>query len=97
MTKDEWIWVAIRIFGVYLLVLAVISIPDAIGQIYAMIKLSGATESTHDLAKVSISLRDAALAKGVTAISQLILFSLASLYFLKYGKLIHKLAISENS
>ena len=28
MNKDEWIWVAIRIFGIYLLVLAIISIPE---------------------------------------------------------------------
>ena len=27
MSKQDWIWVAIRIFGIYLLVMAVIAIP----------------------------------------------------------------------
>ncbi|MEK6233403.1 MAG: hypothetical protein N2C14_01695 [Planctomycetales bacterium] len=30
MKKQDWIWVAIRIFGIYLLVLAVISLPKAL-------------------------------------------------------------------
>ena len=30
MTREDWIWVAIRIFGIYLLVLALVSIPDIV-------------------------------------------------------------------
>lgn len=97
MTKDEWIWVAIRIFGIYLLVLAVIAIPEAIGNMYAYIKMSFAIEDSSELAKLATSLRGAAIAKGFTAIAQLILFSLVSYYFLRHGKLIHRLASSENA
>ena len=32
MTKHDWIWVAIRIFGIYLLVLAIIAIPSLISS-----------------------------------------------------------------
>lgn len=97
MTKDEWIWVAIRIFGIYLFVLAVIAIPEAIGNTYAYIKMSFAVQDSSELPKLAISLREAAVAKGFTAIAQLILFSLVSYYFLRHGKLIHKLASSENA
>lgn len=97
MTKDEWIWVAIRIFGIYLLVLAVIAIPEAIGNIYAYIKMSFSIQDSTELAKLATSFKEAAIAKGFTAVSQLILFSIVSYYFLRHGKLIHKLASSENA
>ena len=97
MTKDEWIWVAIRIFGIYLLVLAVISIPEAIGHIYASLKISAASGEISEYAKMAVSFRDAAMAKGVTAVAQLLLFSSFSYYLLRHGKLIHKLASSENA
>ena len=31
MNKRDWIWVAIRIFGIYLLVLAVVALPKILG------------------------------------------------------------------
>jgi len=97
MTKDEWIWVSIRIFGIYLLVLAVISIPDAIGYIYAYLKIYVAANDIEGYAKMAMSMRDAAMSKGVTAIAQLFLFGSFSYYMLKHGKLIHKLASSEKA
>ena len=97
MTKDEWIWVAIRIFGIYLLVLAVIAIPEAIGNVYAHIKMSFTIQDSSDLPKLAISLKEAAIAKGSTAVAQFILFSMVSYYFLRHGKLIHKMASSDNA
>jgi hypothetical protein len=32
MTKDDWIWVAIRIFGIYLVVLAITSVPGIVNS-----------------------------------------------------------------
>lgn len=32
MTKQDWIWVAIRIFGIYLLVLAVTTVPRVVSS-----------------------------------------------------------------
>jgi hypothetical protein len=97
MTKDEWIWVAIRIFGIYLLVLSVIAIPEAIGNIYAYLKMSSAIQESAEFGKLATSLKEAAVAKGSTAVAQLILFSIISYYFLRHGKFIHKLASSERS
>ncbi|MEE2602742.1 MAG: hypothetical protein VX595_06720 [Pseudomonadota bacterium] len=97
MNKDEWIWVAIRIFGIYLLVLAIISIPEAIGAIYAHLNVADAANRSSELASVAGSLRKAAVSKGITAVSQLVLFSVASYYFICRGKLIHRLASRENA
>ncbi|WP_062814995.1 MULTISPECIES: hypothetical protein [unclassified Alcanivorax] len=95
MNKDEWIWVAIRIFGIYLLVLAIISIPEAIGAIYAHLNVADAASQSAEIASFADSLRKAALSKGITAISQLMLFSMASYYLICRGKLIHRLASRE--
>ena len=97
MSKNEWIWVAIRIFGIYLLVLAIISIPDAIGNIYALIQMADGAESYPELASMARSLNKAVVAKGTTATSQLVIFSIASYYFLRHGKAIHKMANHENA
>ena len=99
MTKDEWIWVAIRIFGIYLLVLAIIAIPEAIASIYGFLLLSG-LENAKELspgAEVTKTLREVGMAKGVKSICQLLIFSAISFYLLRYGKAIHKLASSENA
>jgi len=32
MKKQDWIWVAIRIFGIYLLVLAIVALPKVLGS-----------------------------------------------------------------
>jgi hypothetical protein len=32
MSKEDWIWVALRIFGIYLIVLATISIPEIVNS-----------------------------------------------------------------
>ena len=39
MTKEDWIWIAIRIFGIYLIVLAIISIPGVINSGFMTISL----------------------------------------------------------
>jgi hypothetical protein len=39
MTKEDWIWIAIRIFGIYLIVLAIISIPGIINSGFMTISL----------------------------------------------------------
>ena len=97
MSKSEWIWVAIRIFGIYLLVLAIISIPEAIGAVYAHLHLADAAGRSSDFASMADSFRKAAVSKGITALSQLILFSIAAYYFICRGKLIHYIASRENT
>ncbi|WP_409523682.1 hypothetical protein [Nitrincola sp. MINF-07-Sa-05] len=97
MSKSEWIWVAIRLFGIYLLVLAFISIPDAIGNIYALVYMLDTTGNSSDSASMVNSLRKSAKAAGSKATAQLVIFLVAAYYFLRHGKAIHKLANHEKN
>ena len=97
MNKSEWIWVAIRIFGIYLMVLAIIAVPDAIGNVYGLMHMADAVQKTGDFATMASSLQKAAMAKGTTAMAQIVIFSIASFYFLRHGKAIHNLASRENA
>ena len=97
MTKDEWIWVAIRIFGIYLLVLALIAIPDVIGNFYAASQLTEFSQSDDILAASAKSLKGASITKGFTALMKLFIFSIVGFYFIRHGKFLHRLASSENA
>ena len=99
MTKDEWIWVSIRIFGIFLLVLAIKAIPEAVAGVYVYAKISQATSPVpvDEMGKLALATRDAAMAGSVRAISSLIIYLPFSYYFIRHGKLLHKLASSENA
>ena len=97
MTKDEWIWVAIRIFGIYLLVLAIMALPETIGYVYASIQMNAVEAAGNDLMSLATSIRNTAMSKGLIAITQVIIFTAFSFYFLRHGKWLHKLASSENA
>ena len=101
MDKKDWIWVAIRIFGIYMLVLAVTGVPSLISSawmthaFWSLEKRRGPTLSEDDSNKV---LLDALLrAKGIYASSLLaqvvrvIVFTLIGVYLLKSGRLIFRL------
>lgn len=91
MTKDEWLWVAIRIAGLYLLVLALIAVPQAIATAYALGQLVLDAES-GETGRHLAAIKKAALGQGVKALSEMVLFTLAGLYLLRRGKLVHQLA-----
>ena len=97
MTKDEWIWVAIRIFGIYLVVLALRAIPDVIGSFYAASQLTEVLQSDDILATSAKAMKSASLTKGLTSVAKLLVFSLFGFYFIRHGKFLHRLASSEKA
>lgn len=97
MTKDEWIWVAIRIFGIFLLVLAIMAIPKAAGAIYGYVYLSAAVENSNELQTVISATQKAAMASGIRALTSVLLYFPLSYYFIKHGKWLHKVASNTNA
>lgn len=95
MTKSEWIWTAIRIFGIYLIVKAVVATPEALGAFYTFLTLPESGEGPA--LEVSAKLQRAVLHKGVVAICQAIIFFAVGLYMVSRGKLIHDLAVRESA
>jgi len=100
MNKEEWIWVAIRIFGIFLLVMAILSIPRAIASIhYASIfqSFSGSevASATNGTEKFAIKIFDAQRSHSIRSILEVIVYGLFGFYFMRGGKAIHKIICRE--
>lgn len=96
MNKDEWIWVAIKIFGIFLIVMAIIALPNAIASIYAYISMAPYadhynSEAANETSKLFNQFSKAQFAQGVKAIAQVLIYTGFGIYFIKSGKLIHNL------
>jgi hypothetical protein len=96
MTKNEWLWVSVRITGLAFLVMAVAAVPDAISGAYAAIQYgdiplgisSAGDTSLHNMVK-------AAKAFAIKSVIQASLYTIASFYFIKRGKLVHEILSKE--
>jgi len=96
MTKEDIMWIAIRLFGLYFLVLAVAAVPSVVGfgyGIYHLDQLQG-TPGTENLVNSFTVMLKASLAEGVSAAAQFLVFSLFSYYFLRKGKGLHAAIMS---
>ena len=101
MSKDDWIWVAVRIFGIYLIVLAITSVPPLVMNAYTLFQ--------NDVSKVD-ALVDQDISSGVDTVDKIhdlifqataasltnnivrvVLFCLIGFYFLRHGKLFFRL------
>jgi len=96
MNKEEWLWVSIRIFGVFLLVLAIISLPDAISAFYTVnayskIPTNINIENGNKMYELYESMFISGRAQGYKAIAQLIIYLSFSIYFIRGGKFLHGL------
>ena len=99
MNRNEWIWVAIRVFGIYLLVLAVTAIPDLIsGALSSYMYWSARTSSIglegKDWAAVNTITERASSSLAISFVSglvRMILFSITGYYLLRKGNLLFEL------
>lgn len=96
MDKEEWLWVAIRVFGLYLLVLAIMAIPDAISGIYAggiyrhLVSVTEAGRGSSQTAQLFHEMRQAQAALSIKSILQVVIYLLFGLYFVRGGKILHR-------
>ena len=99
MTKQDWIWVAIRIFGIYLLVLAIVALPNLLGSLVVLYHTWGVlgTKPVMDmgqagqaLAELSRNVSVANVERSIGALSRVLLYGGIGLYFIKSGKLIYR-------
>ncbi|MHC4563370.1 MAG: hypothetical protein ACYS8X_11420 [Planctomycetota bacterium] len=73
MTRDDWIWVAVRVAGVVLIVMAIAAVPDAVGSILSLFTVPSEADS---------SVFHALFAAIVVAVGTPALFFGTGLYFL---------------
>ena len=106
MNKEDYVWVGIRLFGVYLLVLVVINLPGLISSgysAYSAITLSRMSRSMGDKTQASKTdapevferlERNAVVAQTsdcLMHVCRIILFTLAGLYMTCRGQMVFNL------
>lgn len=93
MTKHDWIWVAIRVFGIYLLVLAVIAVPSVVSSTFALCEL----KTSPELDTLSASLFSTIRSQLVNALARLFICGAAGIYLVKGGSWLFRILCSQGS
>ena len=104
MTRDDWIWVAIRIFGIFLIVMAVMAAPgivSGVNQVWTWSRLVAGQEAhfhhqppdSDDLGLIHYYRSSYATAKTTLAWHsvRLVTFVIVGIYFLRSGRIIFRL------
>ena|ERR1700744_4868150 len=98
MTKDDLVWVAIKVFGIYLLVLAIIAIPTLISSAFGFYQLYPTTHfGSADMDKFSQTLRSEAGSLLINSLAKLFIYSAVGIYLLKGGTCLFKILCPPDS
>lgn len=105
MNREDWIWVAIRVFGIYLLVLAVVALPGVLlfgtqaifsrglwhssPTMTATSQASNTPDATMDMAALVAHAN--AMSRLVGSLGEVILFSLIGYYLVRRGNWLFKI------
>lgn len=99
MNKRDFVWVGIRIFGIYLLVLAVLAVPPLINSTYMASQFSdSSTHETNDESSGGLfgnyhrTLFTNYVGNALGSALRLIVCAAAAWYFLRRGELVFRLA-----
>ncbi|MCE0497546.1 MAG: hypothetical protein LV481_06340 [Methylacidiphilales bacterium] len=91
MTRHEWIWVAIRIFGIFLLVQAITAIPSLISSAFSFHTFPGVIHSGSDsMDAYCQAIHVAALDAFHNALAKLVVCGSIGIYFIKGGGFLFK-------
>ena len=93
MNKEDWIWVAIRIFGIYLIILSITNIPELIANWcrvspFTPVKSTFYLSSGEECQLMADRMRTIAISNLVASIARVIFFSAMGIYLIKGGKLL---------
>jgi len=93
MSKEDYIWVAIRIFGILLVVMAIIAIPTILSSAFMVwgYHSAAAAMSGEAISDMQDTIAQANFGTMLSATFRAILYYAAGVYFLKGGKFVHKL------
>ena len=85
MNKNDYVELAIKIFGVYLVVLAVIEAPAIVGSIYGVWSMGDLASTNDDLGNLRRTMTKAQFTILFASSLKLVLYSLIGVYFLRSG------------
>ena len=88
MEKHDYIWVGIRLFGVFLLVKAVLAIPDLL---LALLLLCGYPSALTGMSEPTVGLLfTTALRQFGWSLSAVVIYGLVGLYLVRGGRLVFR-------
>lgn len=104
MQKEDWIWLAIRVFGIYLLVLAVMAVPSVGSSLLAVcwdrglpssrLLDSAPREGWGEVSKLLAEAQSEALKKNLSALVssllRVVLFGGIGSYLIRNGRLVFR-------
>jgi len=86
MTKHDCIWIAIRVFGIYLLVQAVISIPSVMSSAFGLYEAFPIVHSgSADMDRVSRTILSSMGGQLVNSLARLFVCGAVGIYLVKGG------------
>ena|SRR3569833_2740620 len=97
MGKSDWIWVAIRVFGLYLLVLATIAVPDVLSSALKVSSYSTVAHARILTADESVrfDMQQAILVEAIerlfSSLSRVLLYGGIGLYLIRGGELVFRM------
>jgi len=101
MNKEEWLWVVIRAFGVYLLTLLIIALPVAIFSLYSIFSIVDTScmanaGTPEGLGSVISEVSKLEKGSAIKSIAQLLIYGGFGNYFVFHGEFLHKILNRES-
>ena len=96
MQKEDWIWLAIRIFGIYLLILAATAVPSIISNMvglfaYAASPPPAGSSADNSMKELLSNFAWQHVVALIRCVADLLLYGVAGIHLLRGGKLIYRL------
>jgi len=100
MTKDEWIWVSIRIFGIFLMILAIMAIPRVFSTAYtASVYLDRpgieSLSSNNEETMLVYKMLKAQISETIRSVLEVLIYGFFGFYFIRGGKWLHNIISRE--
>lgn len=103
MNKQDWIWVAIRIFGIYLIVLSIINLPNLLAFAYQALPFKTTTtlmvsESGMDAEgciNLAEQMRLSTIGSFLISLLKVFIYAGLGIYFVRDGKFIFRLVYND--
>lgn len=95
MNREDYIWAAIRIFGIYMVVLGIVALPGIFSSVFSLTQYqtSGGIET---MAQLTQHARGLVLTNLANRILSALIYGFAGYYFLARGTLVFKLISKKN-
>ncbi len=102
MNKQDWIWISIRIFGIYLIVLSITCLPELLGSISKKMIIGGdyylpsaqSSKGLNACAEYANQMRVKSTVSIIVSFLKVTIYGAVGLYFIRGGNFLFKIISS---